>query len=124
MGEADLAFGQGLAAFRQPSDGLADGNTVRGSWAGHVEVEANPVDGGGRAVFLPGIGLRKLSRILGERPHQHADDVRVLTEALAPLFIGEVGGAGRTDVLRREHRSRLPNIRSFVKISTHLLNAL
>src|SRR5258708_18864561 len=113
-GEAYLACGQDRAAFRQLSHGLADGNTVRGSSARHVAVEANPVDGGCRAVSLPGIGLRKLSRILGERPHQHADDVSVLTEAPAPLIIGEVGGAGRTVVLRREHRNRLPNICSFI----------
>jgi hypothetical protein len=38
----------------------------------------------------------------------------LLAESLSALIVGEIRGAGDINVLRREHKNRLPNIRSIV----------
>ena len=62
VSEAHLAIDQGIDCLPELGHVIPDGNPVGRSRTGHVTVDADPVDGGGRAVVLVVLGGGKLGR--------------------------------------------------------------
>src|SRR5260370_19908538 len=110
MSKPDLAVDHGLVAFRQPLEHLPDRDCIRGCARIHVAVEAHPVDRADRAVFIPGVRCSEFSRLAGEGDLLQIDHTTALNQAL-PTQVVE---GWRVDVLRREHKKRLPNTCSLV----------
>src|SRR5450759_3693580 len=111
MREADFTIDHSLVAFRYPLEALADSDGVGRSACSHMAVEAHPIDRADRAVLIPGIAGGEVSRLPSEGNLLEVDHAPALNQALPK----QVVAAGRIDVLRREHKNRLPNIRSPVK---------
>src|SRR5258706_1487865 len=108
MSHPDLALADGLHRVGHAPEVLADRDQVSRGIAGHVAVEPQPVDGGLRALFLPRLGDSKFGCLPGEGEQLHVDDESLLAEPLAPLVVGQMSGDRGINVLRREHRNRLP----------------
>ena len=88
MSEADLAVVHGLDAFRQIGSKLADRDPVAGGVGGHVAVEADPVVGAGRALFLPEVGLDEVGGKFGEVELELVDDLTNGDQLIADLLSG------------------------------------
>src|SRR5450759_982730 len=109
VGESDRPIDTRLVALRKLIQDLADCEGVGRRASGHMAVESKPVDRADRAILIPGVGRSELRRLPGEGDFLQVDHPPALDQALAKQVVGD------TDVLRREHRNRLPNTRSYVK---------
>src|SRR5450759_1797759 len=109
MRKTDLATRNRLGAFRHPRQLLADRDQVSGGSARLVAVEADPVDGRGEALLVVLIRGGEASRNAGGTELEQVLLVEDLLELGTDFCVTR-----RTDVLRREHRNRLPNRRSYV----------
>ena len=100
MGKADLSRLQCLHALPQLRRHPADGDPVGGGFLREVTVEAHPVDGGVEALVVEVVGLRELSRELGDLEQQE-----VALTLLGDQFLGQLG-LPRNHL---EHAQILPN---------------
>ena len=103
--KADLAGGQDVNNLGQLSNVLADRYVAGSSRTGHVAVDANPVDRGGRAIFFVVIGGAELGGLPGEGELHQRDHVALGDEPLATNASVLTSRLDFVNVLRREHRN-------------------
>src|SRR3977135_796184 len=121
MTEADVAFGQSATGPPQLTHVLAGGYVVGSRRAGHVAVDANPVDRGGRAILFMVIGGGEFGGLSGERELQQSKDLALGDEPLAAVASVLIEGIDCPNVLRREHRNMVQTSVRQVKVLERLI---
>src|SRR5229473_4977967 len=111
MRKADLAIAYGLDGLWQALQVLADRDHISGKSARLVTFETDPLDRRGKSLLF----VIRFGRKSGGHARSPQEQEIHLTEDLLELgsLLGTVNC--RLQVLRREHRNRVPNIRSIVK---------
>ncbi len=107
MSEADLAVSQGLHRVLELADKLSDGNPISRAGAGHVAVDADPVDRTDETIRFVVVGSRKSGRLLRERQLHQVDDMTLTDEPLPTVVSGQLCSTESANVLRREHKTML-----------------
>src|ERR1700680_1986136 len=99
MSEADVPVSHRLHGLLELTNPPTDGNSIGGGIAGHVTVEANPVDRTDEALLVVGVGGGKFSRLLGKRELHQVDHMTFANKALAQVLNGRLDRSNRTNVL-------------------------